>query len=116
MSDAAKIIERIRAHRANVILDGGRLHIINRERLPAEAFEYIKRHGKEIAACLDREAEFEERAAIVEFDGGAPREWAEKFAEYCIQHRPDNVSELDWSWFLTQCGKIIDAAPERMAA
>jgi len=116
MAKVEDLIARIRSHGANVAFEGGRLRIVNGEKLPAGALEYIKANGRAIADFLDRECEFEERAAIIEFDGGAPREWAEKFATFCIQHRPDGVDDMDWSWFISQCGKIIDEAPERRAA
>lgn len=116
MANAAKILERVRALGANVLIDGGKLVIVNRGKLPAEAMDYIRQNGRAIADYLDKETEFEERAAIIEFDGGAPRDWAEQFARVLIQSRPANVSDLDWSWFITQCGRIIDEAPERRAA
>lgn len=111
MADVAKIIERIRAHGANVLLDGRKLQIVNRAKLPAGALDYIKAHSRDIADFLDREAEVEERAAIIQFDGGAPRAWAEQFADLLINQRPPGIDELEWSWFITRCGHIIDEAP-----
>lgn len=116
MADPAKIMARIRAHGANIMIDGGKLEIINRTKLPDGALDYIKQNARAIASFLDQEGEFEERAAIIEFDGGAPRDWAEKFANILIKSRPSGVSDLDWSWFVTRCGRIIDEAPERRAA
>ena len=116
MANPARIMERIRAHGANIMLDGGKLEIINRAKLPDGALDYIKQNARDIADFLDREGGFEERAAIIEFDGGAPREWAEKFASILIKSRPSGVNDLDWSWFITSCGKIIDEAPARRAA
>lgn len=115
MPDPAKIIERIRSFGANILLDGRKLEIINAAKLPEGAAAYVRQNAKIIADFLDREAEFEERTAIIEFDGGSPREWAEQFAKFCISHRPEGVSELDWSWFITSAGKIIDEAPRAAA-
>ena len=111
MPDVAKILGRIRSHGANVLLDGRKLQIVNRAKLPAGALDYIKAHGREIADFLDREAEVEERAAVIEFDGGVPRKWAEQFADLLINQKPAGVDELDWSWFITRCGQILDEAP-----
>ncbi len=116
MADPSEILSRLRARGANIMIDGGKLEIINRAKLPEGALEYIKQNARAIADYLDREAEFEERAAIIEFDGGTPRDWADKFAMFCISHRPAGVSDLDWSWFITRCGQIIDEAPMRRAA
>lgn len=116
MADPAEILSRIRARGANILIDKGKLEIVNRSKLPAGALEYIRKNARAIADHLDREVEFEERAAIIQFDGGSPREWADKFAMFCISHRPAGISDVDWSWFITQCGKIVDEAPARRAA
>lgn len=115
MVDPAKIMTRVRALGANVIIDGGGLKIVNGKKLPADAVAFIKQHAGEIANWLDREVEFEERAAIIEFDGGSPRVWAEEFARILISKRPEGVSDLDWSWFICRAGQIVDEAPARAA-
>lgn len=116
MVDPGKILDRIRTHGANVMLDGDKLVIVNPAKLPDGARDFIRQHGKRIAAFLSDEAEFEERAAIVEHDGGAPRAWAEEFARFLTRTKPDGTDELEWSWFLTQCGRMIDEAPIGRAA
>jgi hypothetical protein len=108
---AGSIISRIHAAGANVEIDGGRLHIVNGRRVPDDLRVELRRHGKAVADWLDREGEFEERAAVIEFEGHTPREWAEQFAAILIQRRPRGVSDLDWSWFITRSGQIIDEAP-----
>jgi hypothetical protein len=108
---AGSIITRVRAVGANVEIDGGKLHIVNGKRVPDELRAELRRNGRAVADWLDREGEKAERAAIIEFDGHTPREWAEQFARFCIAHRPRGVADLDWSWFITRCGQIIDEAP-----
>lgn len=116
MADPAQIMSRIRSFGANILLDGSKLEIVNPGKLPAGASDFIRQNAKAIANFLDQEGEFEERAAIIEFDGRAPRDWAEQFAQFCISHRPTGVSDLDWSWFLTQAGRIVDEAPVQKRA
>ncbi|MER9459697.1 hypothetical protein NKI80_07305 [Mesorhizobium sp. M0387] len=113
MADAADLFNRVRSFGANIVLDGNSLRIVNPNKLPASAREYIAKNGKAVAEYLrsDENIEFEERAAIVEFEGGAPREWAEQFARYLSVTKPAGISEMDWSWFLTTCGRMIDEAP-----
>ncbi len=115
MADPAKIMGRVRALGANVVIDGGGLKIVNGRKLPGDAMAFIKQHAGEIADWLDREGEIEERAAIIEFDGGSPRAWADQFARILISSRPAGVSDLDWSWFITRAGQIVDEAPARAA-
>jgi hypothetical protein len=69
MASPAKIVERIRAHGANVYLDGNKLRIVNRAKLPDAAMAHIRRHARAIADWLDDKAGYEERATIIEHDG-----------------------------------------------
>ncbi|TIQ86451.1 MAG: hypothetical protein E5X38_16000 [Mesorhizobium sp.] len=117
MSDVQELLLRVRRLGANLIADDKGLRVINGSKLPKEAQAYITKHKVTIAAFLmsDEHADREERAAIIEYDGKAPREWAEQFADILAKRRPAGVSDLDWSWFLTRCGQIIDEAPARAA-
>ncbi len=117
MTSVVDLVDRVRSFGANIVLEGNALRIVNRQKLPPTATAYIAKHGKAIAEYLrsDENVEFEERAAIVEFDGGVPREWAEQFARYLTKTKPANVEEIDWSWFLTTCGRMLDEAPRAAA-
>lgn len=116
MPSAAKIIERVRANGANVTLDGGKLVIVNRAKLPTEALAFIKSHAREIAAFLDAESEFEERAAIIEYDGGLTRAVSEYLTRLLMSDTPEGTSPTDWSWFVGEAAKRIDGANLRRAA
>jgi hypothetical protein len=50
----------------------------------------------------------DERAAIVEFDGGAPRAWAEGFAQLDPARPPDDVPAKRWLRFVDDAGKFLD--------
>lgn len=116
MVDPGKILDRIRSHGANVMLDGDKLVIVNPAKLPDGARDFIRQHAKEIAAYLSDEAEFEERAAIVEHDGGAPREMAEAFAQQLADMaKRTGWPEPDRAWFIGVCAKNIDAAADLAA-
>jgi hypothetical protein len=113
MADAAQIVARLRAHGANIVMDGGGLRIVNGRKLPPGSREYVLQHRDAIAEFLAAEHDaVEERAAIVEFEAGAPREWAEEFARFCIQRRPAGLSDAQWAQFLDVAGQFIDMAPQ----
>lgn len=118
MADAERIIDRVRAFGADIILDGGGLRLVAGNKLPQEAVTYVAANQPAILRYLQEQIEdaVDERAAIIEFEAGAPRDWAEQFARILYRRRPAGVSDLDWSWFVTACGRIIDEAPERAAA
>ncbi|MBL8578109.1 MAG: hypothetical protein JNK47_12855 [Mesorhizobium sp.] len=117
MANIADLVDRVRSFGANIVLDGNTLRIVNKQKLPTGASAFIAKNGKAIAEYLrsDQNIDFEERAAIVEFDGKAPREWAEQFSRFLTMTKPASASEIDWSWFLTTCGHMIDEAPRAAA-
>jgi hypothetical protein len=50
----------------------------------------------------------EERAAIVEHDGGAPRAWAEALARLDPNKPPGDVQPRRWLRFIDDCGRFLD--------
>jgi hypothetical protein len=52
--------------------------------------------------------EFEERAAIIEFDGEIPQEWAEGLATLCVMSCPEGVSENCWRQVVDNAGRFAD--------
>jgi hypothetical protein len=59
----------------------------------------------------------EERAAIVENDGRAPRAWAEGFARLDRARPPDDVPQRRWLQFIDDCGTFLDSGwPAKAAA
>jgi hypothetical protein len=50
----------------------------------------------------------EERAAIIEHDGGVPRLWAEALARLNPNRPPCNMSPKRWLQFIDDCGRFLD--------
>jgi hypothetical protein len=50
----------------------------------------------------------EERAAITEYEGGAPLAWAEGFARLDRARPPDDVPQRRWVQFVDDCGTFLD--------
>jgi len=50
----------------------------------------------------------EERAAIAEHDGGAPRAWAEALARLDPANPPGDVPPVRWMQFIDDCGRFLD--------
>lgn len=50
----------------------------------------------------------EERAAIAEYDGGAPRSWGEALARLDPARPPADISPTRWLRFIDDCGRFID--------
>jgi len=51
---------------------------------------------------------FEERAAIIEYDARAPREWAEGFARRNCFARPASIPAHRWRRLIDNAGRFID--------
>jgi len=116
MADPAQILAKARSYGANVMLDGHKLVIVNKEKLPAGATDFIRKHALQIADFLTNEADFEERAAIIEFDGGLSRPAAEYLTRLLHSSPPNNVSAADWTWFVGQASEIVERDLQRGAA
>jgi hypothetical protein len=58
----------------------------------------------------------DERAAIVEHDGGAPREWAEGFARLDPDRPPGDVPAQRWLQFVDDIGRFLDSGFAMQAA
>jgi hypothetical protein len=58
----------------------------------------------------------EERAAIVEHDGGIPREWSEGFARLHPDHPPPGVPPKRWLRFVDDVGQFLDSPFSAVAA
>jgi hypothetical protein len=65
--------------------------------------------GIATVAALDlKSSDFEERAAIIEYDGEIPREWAEGLARLCVMPCPEGVSEIRWRQVVDDAGRFAD--------
>jgi hypothetical protein len=51
---------------------------------------------------------FEERAAIINFDGGAPVEWAEALARLDRNKPPGGMTQRRWRQVLEDVGRFLD--------
>ena len=50
----------------------------------------------------------EERSAVIEHDGGVPREWAEALARLDPADPPGDVPPKRWVRFIDDCGRFVD--------
>jgi hypothetical protein len=64
----------------------------------------------------DKTDKFEERAAIVEFDAGIPREWAEGYARLCTILRHPDFTEKNWQRLIDDSGRFLDRWAVQVAA
>lgn len=61
-------------------------------------------------------AAHQERAAIIEYDGGAPRTWAEALARLDPARPPADMPPHRWMQFIDDCGRFLDAGWAARAA
>jgi hypothetical protein len=60
--------------------------------------------------------DFEERAAIIEYEADVPRPWAEGFAHMLIMPRPEAVPEIRWREAIDDGGRFLDKYGHQAAA
>jgi hypothetical protein len=58
----------------------------------------------------------DERAAIIEYDGKAPRAWAEALARLDPARPPPDVPPRRWVTFIDDCGRFLDGGWAERAA
>lgn len=114
MSSTAELIERIRAKGANIVLGEDGLRIINRDRLPDEAIDYIRKHRDALVEHL--------RSVAVTAGGDATDSYrpiqvnrppasamgADDLSRLLYENTPEGVDAADWTWFVGYASKIFD--------
>ncbi len=115
---AADALAIVRAAGGDVRMVGPeRLKVIAPVPLPDDLVDRLRTVKPELLALLSGpnapaieiwdEAE-QERAAIAEYDGGAPRVWAEALARLDPAHPPCDISPMRWLRFIDDCGRFLD--------
>ena len=114
-------VEALRAaHAAGIQLgvDGEDLVLAASVPPPAAVIDLLSSHKASIVALLrpaedgwsaeDRQVFFDERASIIEFDGGAPRAWAEALARLDPNKPSGDLPPQRWLRFIDDCGRFLD--------
>lgn len=60
--------------------------------------------------------DYEERAAIIQFGAGVPRDWAEGFARLCTMPRHPDFNEEQWNQLIDDTGRFLDRWAVQVAA
>jgi hypothetical protein len=115
---AAEALKVARAVGVSVDIDGDDLVLQALAPPPPSVVEALSRYKAGIIALLrpshdgwiaeDRHALFDERAAIIEYDGGAPRAWAEAIARLDPARPPGDIPPKRWLQFIDDCGQFLD--------
>jgi hypothetical protein len=125
---AVDALAAVRAAGGDVKLAGpGRLKVVASAPLPIDLIERLRAAKSELLALLSTAAKVtpdevvpqgsaadwgeaeEERAAIVEFDGHAPRAWAEALTRLDPTNPPVGVPMARWQQFIDDCGRFLDS-------
>jgi hypothetical protein len=125
---AADILAAVRSIGGDVKLVGsGRLKVVAPAPLSDDLIEQLRAVNPDLVLLLTprthtehpfeswTDAE-EERAAIVEYEAGAPRAWAEAFARLDPSVPPAGVPPRCWLQFIHDCGRFLDSGWAGQAA
>jgi hypothetical protein len=114
MSAAVDTLAAVRALGGDVKLGSpGRLKVIAPAPLPQELIQQLRVAKPDLLTLLTSTIDpwtdaQEERAAIIEHDGRAPRAWAEGFARLDLNDPPGDVPLRRWLRFIDDCGRFLD--------
>ena len=122
------MLDAVRALGGEVkVASPGRLKVVAPTPLPNELIEQLRAVEPDLLRLLTSpepqsdahdtwtDAE-EERAAIVEYDAGVQRAWAEDFARLDPNKSPVDVPPRRWLRFIGDCGRFLDGGWARQAA
>jgi|APSaa5957512535_1039671.scaffolds.fasta_scaffold117459_1 hypothetical protein len=76
----------------------------------------LLRPATDVSQAEDWYVDFDERAAIIEYGAGVPREWAEGFARFCTMPRHPDFSEQRWQCLIDDAGRFLDRWAVQVAA
>ena len=117
---AARVLDDIRNHGGSVRLIGGDLKLRIPKSAPRELIEAARAAKPELIALLrqspDAAGDFEERAALVEYGAGVPREWAEGFARLDCAKPPPGFALPRWRQVINDGGLFLDQWAHQAAA
>jgi hypothetical protein len=117
---ATEALKAARAAGLRLDLDGGDIVVEAPSPPPRAVLDLLVRYKatiiKDRLLIRDEEMLLQERAAIIEHDGGAPREWAEALARLDPAAPPGDVPPKRWVQFIDDCGHFIDNGWDQRAA
>jgi hypothetical protein len=114
---AAEALKAARAAGIHLGIDGDDLVLEASVPPPAAVLDAVSRHKAEIVLLLSPTRDggsaeswhsFDERAGIIEYDGGAPRAWAEALARLDPSHPLSDIPPKRWLRFIDDCGQFLD--------
>jgi hypothetical protein len=112
---AVEALEAVRAAGGNVTLVGPeRLKLFAPVPLPDHLVDRVRAAKPELVKLLSGSTS--PPAAIIEYDGGAPRAWAEALARLDPNKPPGDVPPSRWLRFIGDCGRFLDAGWAARAA
>ena len=119
--NAARLLEDIRNVGGYVALTGDDLKLRLPKSAPRDLIDAVRAAKPELIALLrqqrpDTKDDLEERAALVEYGAGVPREWAEGFARLDCTHPPADFPLHRWRQIIDDGGLFLDQWANKAAA
>jgi len=110
MSAALALLESARLQGLEIKASGNHLKLRALHKPPDDVIAEVKLHKSELLALLTPPVDdtFEERAALVEYGAGVPREWAEGFARLDLASPPKGFDKRRWRTLIDDGGKFLD--------
>ncbi len=123
---AAEALRLAHAAGVHVEIDGDDLVLEASAPPPTAVIDLLASHKASILAILrpandgcsaeDWQTFFDERAGVIEYDGGVPRAWAEALARLEPARPRYDIPSKRWLQFIDDCGRFIDGGWATRAA
>ena len=117
---AAQVLDDIRSHGGSVMLIGDDLKLRIPKSAPRDLIDAVRAAKPELITLLrenpNADDDLEERAALVEYGAGVPREWAEGFARLDCAKPPQGYPLPRWHQIINDGGLFLDRWAHQAAA
>ncbi len=121
MRNAFQLVQEVADAGGRFVMSGDGLKVAAPAPLPDTFMAELRDHKAEIIDFLKNETpvtdpelkpldgtDFEERAAMVEYEAGVPRDWADGFARLCTLPRHPDYTETRWQGLIDDAGLFLD--------
>ena len=105
--NALDLVQRAQAGGWHLRPENGRLKLSGKGPMPAPLLNELRIHRDEVLALFSAD-DRDERAAVSEYEGGLPREWAEGLAILCTIPNPLNTPDETWRTIVNSAAKFAD--------
>jgi len=108
MTLAAEIIQDLEDQNIHLKIEGDKIRLASDRKPDDKILTKIRANKKALLEFLANDNSPDERAAIHEYDGKLPRQWAVAFSKLQFMDKPDQYTAAEWEQVINDAGLFAD--------